>query len=248
MRLTYDGKLLVGRTTDDGTGALLQVAGSQSISGNSQVSNNFFTGSSAFVNGATSSYSGNASAMTVNYTGSGSQYGITMKPNASTSDTNAIGFLPSTATYASAAPIASIQHRSGDVGMNLSGSWTLNNWAVLSSNQPTINKPTIKGYIEQIQWLNPGATVTIDPTQGTLLEISTTANLTITLPAAVAGMAFTIIVLYGGSHAVTFAGGTNLKWAGGTAPASTSTAGKLDKYVFTCGANYTLAQDGGRNF
>jgi hypothetical protein len=235
-RITSDGKLFIGRSSDDGSTAMLQVAGSQSIAGH------------AYINGAIGGYTGYDSGLVVNYAGNGSQFGVALKPSSSTSDTNAITFLSSTSSYSAGVRVGAIQHRGNDACMNLDGTWQYQGYPILNSNAPTINKPTIKGYIEQFQAINPGATVTLNPDNGTLIEMQVTANATITLPAAVAGVCYTLIVYYQGAYSLTFTGGTSLHWAGGTAPASTSTYNKFDKYVFTCGANYTLAQDGGRNF
>jgi len=113
-RFTGDGKLLVGRSTDDGSAALLQVAGAASVTGH------------AYVNGAISGYTGYDSGLVVNYGGNGSQFGMVLKPSSSTSDTSAITFLSSGSTYASASRVGAIQHRANDAGMDLAGSWTLN--------------------------------------------------------------------------------------------------------------------------
>lgn len=130
--------------------------------------------------------------------------------------------------------------------------WNATDWSawrqIVESNNPLLVKPTIKGYLEAFQALNPGAGITINTDNGTLIELSLYASTTITLPPAVAGLSYTIIVSYTGAYSITWAGGTNLRWAGGAAPAATSVNGKFDKYVFTCGSTYTLAQDGGRNF
>lgn len=128
------------------------------------------------------------------------------------------------------------------------GGGSIDGYSILTTNAPTINKPTFKGYIEQFQALNPGATITLNPDNGTLIELNVTTNTTVTLPAAAAGTCYTVIAYYSGAYSLTFAGGSTLKWAGGTAPAATSATGKFDKYVFTCGTSYTLGQDGGRNF
>jgi hypothetical protein len=111
-------------------------------------------------------------------------------------------------------------------------------------------KPVIKGYIEQVQTLTSGAGgVTINPDNGTIIYIDITANTTITLPPAVAGLAYSVIVNFnGGPWTLNFAGGTAIRWAGGAAPAATSVAGRYDKYVYTCLAGVTFGQDGGRNF
>lgn len=91
--------------------------------------------------------------------------------------------------------------------------------------------------------------VTISLANGTLQKVVTAANTTITLPSAVAGTSYTIVVQYGGSHTITWAGGGTLKWAGGVAPTATSSNGKYDIYVFVChDSTNTLASDGGRNY
>lgn len=117
----------------------------------------------------------------------------------------------------------------------------------------TLTKPTIVGYIEKFQELNPGAAVSVNPLLGTLIEIATTANIIITLPPPVAGMSYTLLVKYGGAHTVQFAttNGT-LGWFGkstgtNTAPTATMLAGKVDAYGFICGNGYTKGRDGGRN-
>lgn len=241
-RINNSGNFLIGQTSDDGVGKL-QVAGNLRVN-----SGNLYLTGQSMLGGATSTYGGYSSAATINYSGIGTQYGIVLKPATSTANTNAISFLSSASTYTTGAPVANIVHLSGDAGMNLTGTWQLNGNPVASTNAPTLTNPTVVGYIEQFQYLNPGATVTINPGAGTLIELSITANTTITLPAAVAGMSYTIIASYTGAYSLTFAGGSTLRWAGGAAPVATSVNGKSDKYVFTCGATYTLAQDGGRGF
>ena len=129
--------------------------------------------------------------------------------------------------------------------MNLDGTWQYQGYTLLNSNQPTINKPTIKGYVEQMQYQS-GTTLTIVPDNGTVICFTTSGNTTVTLPAPVDGVTHTLIISYTGAHTVTFIGG-DVRWAGGTAPATTSIANKMDKYVFTGVAGYTLGKDGGRN-
>ena len=91
--------------------------------------------------------------------------------------------------------------------------------------------------------------VTIDLTNGPLQKCVTAANITITLPAAVAGNRYTVIVQYGGVHTVTWAGGGTLKWPAATAPVATSVNGKYDIYDFVChDSTNTFGSDGGRNF
>lgn len=118
----------------------------------------------------------------------------------------------------------------------------------MTTNETLIN-PTIKGYIEALQALNPGASataITADPTQGTVIEITVASSLTVTLPAAVAGMSYTLIALYQGAFSLSFTGGTSLTWVNQAIPASTSVAGRKDVYTFICGTGYTIGRDGGR--
>jgi hypothetical protein len=110
----------------------------------------------------------------------------------------------------------------------------------------TLTNPTITNYVETL--FSATGSTTLDLANGTLQKITTNGATTITLPASAAGKSFTVIVAYGGVHTVAFAGGSAIKWAGGTAPTATSVAGKFDIYVFTCDGTNTFASDGGRNF
>jgi hypothetical protein len=95
-----------------------------------------------------------------------------------------------------------------------------------------------------------GSVFTIDLSNGMDQELTTSGNVTITLPTPVAGKSFTIAVKYGGTHTVTWAGGGTIKWSGGAAPTATSVSGKYDIYVFKSDATstYTMGGDGGRNY
>jgi hypothetical protein len=131
-------------------------------------------------------------------------------------------------------------------GNNYGTSWAP--WRRLAwADNDTLTKVTVQGYTEKLQSYS-GTSVTLDPTNGTLFSLGTTGNMSVTLPAAVDGMSYTVVLAYGGAHTVTFAGGGVLRWAGGAAPTTTSVSGKVDKYVFTCIGGYTFGQDGGRNF
>lgn len=131
----------------------------------------------------------------------------------------------------------------GDVTQT--GTQTLTNKTLTS---PLLNAPTITNYTETVRAVS-GTAVTIDLSLGTVTKVSTTGNCTITLPTAVAGKSYTVVVAYGGTHTLTFAGGTAIKWAGGTAPTPTSVNTKEDWYSFTCAdTGSTRGSDAGRNF
>ena len=79
-----------------------------------------------------------------------------------------------------------------------------------------------------------GTTETLPaPSTATLHDITLTDNCTITLPTAVAGQSFTLLLRQDGdgSRTVTWA---SALWAGGTAPTLTTTASAIDILVFIC--------------
>lgn len=131
----------------------------------------------------------------------------------------------------------------GDVTQT--GTQTLTNKTLTS---PALNNPIITNYTETVRSVS-GTAVTIDLTLGSITKVSTTGNCTITLPSAAAGKSYTVIVVYGGTHTLTFAGGTAIKWAGGVAPTPTSVNTKEDWYTFSCiDTASTRGADAGRNF
>jgi hypothetical protein len=148
-----------------------------SFTGNVSVSggNLYLTGQS-MLGGATATYASYASSMTINYPGSGSMFGIALKPAISTSDTNALTFLTSSSTYASATPVGAIQHRASDAGMNLSGSWTYQGSAILTQ----ASKDASGSYVGLT-----GYNINTKNTAGTVLSQITNSNTvarTYTLP------------------------------------------------------------------
>ena len=116
------------------------------------------------------------------------------------------------------------------------------------------NSLNLLGDISMVQYTEtafvPGAgsTWSVSLTNGTVQRFTTNANTTITLPTAVLGKSYVIMVEYGGAHSVTFTGGTGIKWPGGNQPSSTSVAGKIDIYSFMCDSTTTYGRSGGSNF
>jgi len=111
-----------------------------------KVKSGLVTGGAAAVNGAltvsstsgttfggSAVYTGYASAIVVNYPGNQTTYGITLIPASVTSATNAFAFLSSASTPAVPVQVAAIQHLSGNAGMNLQGTWTYGNNAILTA-------------------------------------------------------------------------------------------------------------------
>ena len=71
-------------------------------------------------------YAGFSSAATFDYTGSGTEFGITLRPASSAANTNAITFLSSSSTPASPVQLGAIQHLTSNSGLDLAGNWTVN--------------------------------------------------------------------------------------------------------------------------
>lgn len=87
-----------------------------------------------------------------------------------------------------------------------------------------------KDYTETIS-SSTGST-TINLSNGTIFIVTTNGSNTITLPSSVSGKSFVVAIDFGGTHTVTWAGGTSIEWPGGTAPSLTSESGKIDVISF----------------
>jgi hypothetical protein len=112
----------------------------------------------------------------------------------------------------------------------------------------TLTLPTITGYTETLYAPAAGSSFTVALTNGTVQKLTTNANTTITLPASVSGTSYVLIVSYGGTHTITWAGGGTLKWSSGTAPTATSVSGKFDVFSFFCDGTNTYGAVFGQNF
>jgi len=94
----------------------------------------------------------------------------------------------------------------------------------------TLTNPVVTNYVETPYTANTSTAITIALTNGTVQILTLTGSPTITMPTAVAGKSFIIMLKTGsGSYAVTW---STVSWAGGTAPTVTSTASKTDIYSF----------------
>lgn len=115
-----------------------------------------------------------------------------------------------------------------------------------SLSNKTLTNPTVTNYVETL-YTATGST-TVDLANGTVQKITTNGNITVTLPASVAGKSFVVMIAYGGNHTVTWAGGGTLKWANGTAPTQTKVNGKIDVFTFIQDGTNTLGSTYGANF
>lgn len=108
---------------------------------------------------------------------------------------------------------------------------------VTSSGSQTLSNKTIEagtftnGYTEETYTANSSTAITLDLANGSLQIITLTGSPTITMPTATAGKSFTLLLKTGsGSFSVTW---STVKWPSDTAPTVTTTASKMDKFVFT---------------
>ena len=112
----------------------------------------------------------------------------------------------------------------------------------------TLTNPTVTNYVETLYTANTSTAITVDLANGTVQNLTLTGNATITMPTAVAGKSFIIILSQDGTGGRTVTWST-VSWPSATAPTITSTASKRDIYSFfsngtswfgvTVGQNYT---------
>jgi hypothetical protein len=102
---------------------------------------------------------------------------------------------------------------------------------VTGLTSPIINNPTITNYTESVVAIgNSGTTQTLALTNGTVQTVTMTGNCTFTMPTAVAGKSFILIISTGsGSFTGTF---TSVKFPSNTAPTITTTASRWDILTF----------------
>jgi len=111
----------------------------------------------------------------------------------------------------------------------------------------TLTNPTITNYTETTFTSNTGTSLTLNLANGTIQELTLTGNATITMPTALAGKSFLVMLKTGaGGFTCSF---NAVKWAGSVTPTITSTASRMDIFSFfsdgtnwygtTVGQNYT---------
>jgi hypothetical protein len=117
---------------------------------------------------------------------------------------------------------------------------------VLATN-PTITNPTITNYVETPYTANSSTAITLSLANGTVQIITLTGTCTITMPSAVSGKSFTLLLKQDatGSRTVTW---STVSWPSATAPTITSTASKIDKYVFISDGTSWFGSTAGQNY
>jgi hypothetical protein len=112
----------------------------------------------------------------------------------------------------------------------------------------TLTNPTVTNYTETPFTANTSTAITLALTNGTVQILTLTGSPTITMPTAVSGKSFVIMLKQDatGGRSVTW---STVAWPAGTAPTITSTASRQDVFSFfsdgtnwygsTLGQNYT---------
>ena len=131
-------------------------------------------------------------------------------------------------TGASTASITSFNNITGYTASGATGTTSTN---IVFSTTPSLTNPTVTNYVETLYTANTSTALTISLANGTVQLLTLTANATLTMPTAVAGKSFIIILAQDatGSRSVTW---TTVSWPSATAPTITSTASKKDIYSF----------------
>ena len=131
----------------------------------------------------------------------------------------------------------------GSITMKGTGTLTINNavdiagapavttTATQTLTNKTLTSPTITNSTESVVAIgSTGTSKTIALTNGAFQTATLTGNCTFTMPSAVAGKSFKLLLNTGaGSFTATF---TGVKWPAGTAPTITVTAARLDVLTF----------------
>jgi len=110
----------------------------------------------------------------------------------------------------------------------------------------TLTNPTITNYVETPYSANSSTAITLALTNGTVQIITLTGTCTITMPSAVSGKSFMLLLKTGaGAYTVTW---STVQWPSGTAPTLTATASKMDKFVFTSDGTNWYGSVAGQNY
>lgn len=89
------------------------------------------------------------------------------------------------------------------------------------------------GYTEETAVANTTTAYTVNLANGSVQFLTLTGNCTYTFPTPAAGKSFTLVQKQDATGSRTVTWPASVKWPGGTAPTITSTASKVDKFVFT---------------
>jgi hypothetical protein len=104
------------------------------------------------------------------------------------------------------------------------------------------------GYTEEVATANTSTAYTIDLAGGSVQILTLTGNCTFTFPTATAGQSFILLLKQDGTGGRTVTWPASVEWPGATAPTITSTASKMDKFVFTAADSNWYGSVAGQNY
>lgn len=122
-----------------------------------------------------------------------------------------------------------------------------------TSDSQTLTSKTIEagtftnGYTEEVNTANTASAYTISLADGSFQVLTLTDNATITMPSAVAGRSFILLLKQDGTGSRTVTWST-VRWPGGTAPTITTTASKQDIFSFVSDGTNWYGATGGQNY
>ena len=107
---------------------------------------------------------------------------------------------------------------------------------------------TFQGVRETVTAANTGTAYTVANTAASILDLTLTGNCVLTYPAPSGGGQFTLLLKQDATGSRTVTWPSTVRWAGGTAPTLTTTAGRTDVVAFLSDGTYWLGFVGGLNF
>ena len=107
---------------------------------------------------------------------------------------------------------------------------------------------TFQGVQETLTTANTGTAYTVANTAASILNLTLTGNCVLTFPTPAAGGQFTLLLKQDATGSRTVTWPSTVRWAGGTAPTLTATAGRTDVVTFLSDGTYWLGFVGGLNF
>lgn len=110
------------------------------------------------------------------------------------------------------------------------------------------NTATFQGVKETLTTANTGTAYTVANTAASILNLTLTGNCVLTFPTPAAGGQFTLLLKQDATGSRTVTWPSTVRWAGGTAPTLTATAGRTDVVTFLSDGTYWIGFVGGQDF
>jgi hypothetical protein len=98
----------------------------------------------------------------------------------------------------------------------------------------TLTAPIINGSTHAITTDSDGATVTFDLSASNIHNVTLAGNRTLALSNPATGKIFTVGLIQDATGSRTVTWWSGIKWPGGTIPTLTTTASKIDRFIFIC--------------